>query len=165
MIIRQPGSTGTTIKALKCKKCGWLWVPRRIDVKPLRCSNCNNKNWNKPYSAKPSWANKGLPPGYLAKNGGRYKTQLDDKIKVGDLIKAIGVTRDSWDGGYAVHFHHPNLAANGTQVSYETWVTAINLIKDEQWDNLDAAWKMLKNGIDGVSQAIGAIGEEIDGSI
>lgn len=32
------------IKMLKCKNCGWKWLPRKIDVR--QCPKCRSLYWN-----------------------------------------------------------------------------------------------------------------------
>ena len=36
---------------LKCKRCGYTWVPR-IETKPKTCPNCKNPNWDEERSER-----------------------------------------------------------------------------------------------------------------
>jgi len=31
---------------LKCKRCGWVWIPRK-EEKPLTCPHCRSPYWDK----------------------------------------------------------------------------------------------------------------------
>ena len=39
-----------TIPNLACKRCGWKWVPRKVDVR--LCPNCNSPYWDKEKEVK-----------------------------------------------------------------------------------------------------------------
>jgi predicted Zn-ribbon and HTH transcriptional regulator len=32
---------------LQCKRCGYKWIPRKLD-KPRECPDCKNRYWDKP---------------------------------------------------------------------------------------------------------------------
>ncbi len=37
-------------KALKCKRCGKQWIPRKADVR--QCPKCKSASWDKPKMPK-----------------------------------------------------------------------------------------------------------------
>ena len=39
------------LPVLKCKRCGYTWVPR-IETRPKVCPGCKNPNWDKERSEK-----------------------------------------------------------------------------------------------------------------
>ena len=34
------------MEKLKCKKCGYEWIPR-AETEPKECPNCKSRKWNK----------------------------------------------------------------------------------------------------------------------
>jgi predicted Zn-ribbon and HTH transcriptional regulator len=38
---------GRTFDFLECKRCGWKWIPRNKEQKPIICPKCKNPYWNK----------------------------------------------------------------------------------------------------------------------
>ena len=38
------------INKIKCKRCGYEWVPKKEDVRPCANPKCRSPYWNKPYT-------------------------------------------------------------------------------------------------------------------
>lgn len=37
---------GKVVGTVKCKRCGWEWLPRTFD-RPIVCANCHSPYWDK----------------------------------------------------------------------------------------------------------------------
>lgn len=48
------------MKSLKCKKCGWEWLPRVLNVKA--CPRCKSHYWNTSKIEKPPQPEKAAAP-------------------------------------------------------------------------------------------------------
>ena len=37
-----------------CQKCGWQWIPKKIDKRPRVCPGCHSPWWDQPKRQKPN---------------------------------------------------------------------------------------------------------------